>query len=144
MKNKKMINMFFMFMIVTLIIFYVFNRYTRIDYPYTQEYIIGQSNIKGSVDVEYFSKNDLKFEIGANEYGYAVFKEPNIAFKVLKEKYSDGISLIKREYHLPPLSHYTYKIYGIYGSQCITGTKNEKIQADFISKFFDIYENSFK
>ena len=55
--------------------------YREIPYPYTQEYETGQGNIKGNVDTERFSAADGRFAIGANENGYAVFKEPEQAFE---------------------------------------------------------------
>lgn len=43
---------------------------------YSQEYTAGTGNIKGDVRVEYFESHGKAFEIGANSYGYAVFKDP--------------------------------------------------------------------
>lgn len=40
-----------------------------------------------------YSERSEYFDIGANSYGYAVFKEPNTAFAVFVELYSDGIEL---------------------------------------------------
>lgn len=115
----------------------------RVKNPYTQEYVPGQGNIKGNVDTEYFENIDSRFEIGADKDGYAVFKNPKEAYKALTEKYADGIKLIQEEFELDSLRENAYEEYGTYGCQVNTGTTEEKEQADFVSSFFDIYENSF-
>lgn len=111
---------------------------------YSQEYIAGQGNIKGNVDVSYFKNISDDFDIGANKYGYAVFKNPEKALERLKENYKDGIKLIQSEYDLQDLSQDNYKIYGTYGWQVSTGSEKEKEEAGFVSYFMDIYENSFE
>ena len=110
---------------------------------YSQIYIIGENNNKGSVDINKFGRINIDFDIGANKYGEAVFKNPNKAFKTLKKEYSKGIKLIQREFNLLPLSNFNYKSYRIYGWQATTGTEEEVEQARFVSAFMDIYENSF-
>lgn len=113
------------------------------DLKYSQIYISGDGNIKGNVDVNKFGKINIDFDIGANKYGYAVFKNPNKALKRLKHDYSKGIKLIQKEFNLLPLNNFTYKNYKTYGWQVTTGTVEEKEQARFVSSFMDIYENSF-
>ena len=110
---------------------------------YCQEYVPGTGNIKGDVDTEYFANLNEDFEIGANSYGYAVFKNPKAAFKTLKEDYAPGIKLIRNEFKLVPLTQFNYQTYGTYGWQATTGTDEEQAQASFVSGFMDIYENSF-
>lgn len=110
---------------------------------YSQKYVPETGNIKGNVDLDYFEKISLDFEIGANKYGDAVFKNPSKAFKTLKKEYSEGINAIKREFNLLPFSIFTYKSYKTYGWQLTDGTTKEKEQAHFVSSFLDIYENSF-
>ena len=61
------------------------NLYLNQDLKYQQEYIIGKGNIKGEVNKEYFESKAKEFEIGANKYGYAVFKNPEKAFRKLKK-----------------------------------------------------------
>ena len=111
---------------------------------YQQEYIIGKGNIKGEVNKEYFESKAKEFENGVNKYGYAVFKNPEKAFRKLKKDYKKGINLIQKENHLLPLTNFNYEKYGNYGWQVTTGTKIEQEQARFVSSFLDIYENSFK
>lgn len=113
------------------------------DLKYSQIYISGDENIKGNVDINKFGKINIDFDIGANKYGYPVFKNPNKAIKRLKHDYSKGIKLIQKEFNLLPLNNFTYKNYKIYGWQVTTGTPEEKEQAKFVSSFMDIYENSF-
>lgn len=120
-----------------------FEYYSLQKLKYSREYIIGEENIKGEVDKYYFQNISKDFEIGANEYGYAVFKNPQKALEYLKENYKDGISLIKKEYDLMELTEENYELYGIYGCQVTTGNEKEKLEARFVSEFIDIYENSF-
>lgn len=108
-----------------------------------QRYDVDNKNIKGKVDTYYFENVSMDFEIGANKYGYAVFKDPKTAYKRLKKDYSKGIRAIQKEFKLLPLSNFTFRQYKTYGWQLTTGTKEEKEQARFVSSFFDIYENSF-
>ena len=110
---------------------------------YSQIYVTEYSNIKANVDVNKFGKINIDFDIGANKYGYAVFKNPNKAFNRLKKDYSKGIELIRKEFNLLPLNNFTYKNYKTYGWQVTTGTAEEKEQARFVSSFLDIYNNSF-
>ena len=110
---------------------------------YTQIYLNDESNIKGNVDINMFGKINIDFDIGANKYGYAVFKNPSKAMQRLKKDYAKGIKLIQKEYHLWPLSNFNFKTYGNYGWQVTSGTKEEREQAKFVSIFMDIYENSF-
>lgn len=112
--------------------------------PASQEYVAGIGNIKCDVDVEKYLKIDQRFEIGADKDGMAVFKDPHKAYLALTEKYSDGISLIQKEFDLEDLSETFYEDYKTYGWQVETGTEEEKDQAKFVSGFFDIYENSFE
>jgi hypothetical protein len=117
--------------------------FTNHDLQYSQEYIAGSGNIKGNVDTQSFLDKGKEFAIGANRYGYAVFKDPGAAFHKLNDEYHWGIALIREEFNLSPLSKTNYEWYKIYGWQVTTGTEEEKEQARFITSFFDIYENSF-
>lgn len=116
----------------------------RVKNPYVQEYVAGQGNIKGDVNVEDFYERDPRFEIGATEDGYAVFKDPDKAYAALLENYREGLSLIQKEYKLFRISKLNYSSYQIYGWQTTTGSEEARQQAKFVSSFFDIYENSFK
>jgi len=111
--------------------------------PWVSEYVPGQGNAVGNVDVGLFTAESPDFEIGADRYGRAVFKNPQKAFKTLREKYKDGIELIRRQFALEPLSESRYEMYKTYGWQVTEGTERERAQANFVTRFLDIYENSF-
>ena len=110
---------------------------------YTQRYEKGRDNLKGNVNYDKYESISMDFEIGANKYGYAVFKDPIKALKRLKKNYSKGLRAIQRDYNLQPLSMFNFRMYGIYGWQLKNATEEEKEQGIFISHFFDTYENSF-
>lgn len=140
---KKVIILISILLTVT-IGFVIYKKIYNPDLKYSQEYVVGEGNIKGNVDVNLFESKSSDFLIGANKNGYAVFKNPSKAFKRLKKDYSKGLNLIQKEFDLKKLSQFNYKQYGIYGIQVTTGTEEEKNEAKFISLFMDIYENSFK
>jgi len=111
--------------------------------PYVQVYIPGQGNILGSVDTESYLKISEDFAIGADKYGRAVFKDPHKAFKTFKKLYADTISYIQKEEDLPALSHKNYNIYKVYGWQMTDGTQEQAARSRFVTRFLDVYENSF-
>lgn len=96
------------------------------DLKYTQVYISSYENIKGDVAIADFGKKHIDFDIGANRYGKVVFKQPEKVFRRLKKDYKKVIELISREFHLPPLSIFTYKEYGICGWQVTRVLKKNK------------------
>lgn len=150
-KNKKYKILMIVISILLIILFAIIGRGVLMksgyiiddNLKYSQIYITGESNIKGNVDINMFGKINIDFDIGANKYGYAVFKNPNKALKTLKKEYSKGIKLIQKEFNLLPLTNFNYRKYKNYGWQVTTGTDKEKEQASFVSSFMDIYENSF-
>lgn len=143
MKKKILIIALIVLFIMTFVVLSIYtNMPIDSKLKYSQEYEIGSSNIKGEVDVSYYTNISKNFDIGANKYGYAVFKDPNAAFKTLKQKYKMGIRLIQKEFNLLPISRFNYGKYKIYGWQVTTGTIEEREQARFVSSFMDIYENS--
>lgn len=117
---------------------------SSIKHPYVQEYVVGQGNINGNVDIEDFYERDKRFEIGATKDGYAVFKNPDEAWNALIENYADGLNLIQNENNLEPISKDNYKMYLVLGAQNESGAEEEREQAHFVSRFLDIYENSFE
>lgn len=106
--------------------------------PYSQDYVPGQGNIQGDVDVEAFLKRDARFDIGADKKGVAVFKDPDAAFQALLEKYAGGIDLIKKENSLTDLSPNNVEAYKTYGWQVTTGSEEDQDEARFVSRFLDI------
>ena len=88
---------------------FVFNgKINKVTNPCVQDYVAGQGNIRGNVNVEDYYERDARFAIGAGEDGYAVFKDPGEAFAALREHYPEGISLIRKEFHLLWLSKLNY------------------------------------
>ena len=74
---------------------FVFNgKINKVTNPCVQDYVAGQGNIRGNVNVEDYYERDARFAIGAGEDGYAVFKDPGEAFAALREHYPEGLSLI--------------------------------------------------
>lgn len=130
-------------MVLCMVLMFSLVGCSRIKHPSVQEYIAGQGNIKGNVNVSDFYERDERFEIGATKDGYAVFKNPEDAYNALLEKYSDGLALIQTEFDLQPVSQKEYQMYKTYGWQATSGTGEEQEQAQFVTRFFDIYENSF-
>ena len=98
--------------IFIIIGFIVIKEVSNPNLKYSQIYISEYKNIKGNVDINKFGKINIDFDIGANKYGYAVFKNPSKAFKQLKKEYSKGIEIIQKEFNLENLSQSNYKLYG--------------------------------
>ena len=149
-KTKKYKILIFIALILLVISFIMIGKNLLIRFGYMidnnlrySKLYIEDNNIVGDVDVNYFGKININFEVGANKYGVAVFKNPQKAFKTLKKDYKKGLKLIQKEFNLLPLSNFNYKSYATYGWQVTTGSKEEQEQARFISAFMDIYENSF-
>lgn len=115
-----------------------------IRHPYTQEYTVGQGNIKGAVDTAYFLSFGEEFEIGASDDGFAVFKDPEKAWNSFIEICSEGIAVVQKENGLEPLAFDNFQMYKS-ASVAPYGQSDEvDKQILFICKFLDIYENSFK
>ena len=113
------------------------------DHVFVQFYIPNTGNIKGEVDIDEFISISPDFAIGANQYGYAVFINPDKAFTRLLKDYKAGIDLIRKEFKLGKLTKNNFLAYSNLGCQVTTGTEEEQDQAWFVSDFLDIYENSF-
>lgn len=114
------------------------------DLKYSQQYIAGQGNIVGDVGTDYFFKKSIDFEIGANKYGIAVFKDPKKAMRRLKKDYYKGLRQIRLEFGMMPLNNFTYWFYKNNGWQVTGGSEEANNQAAFVSEFMNIYENSFR
>ena len=150
-KNKRYKILVITIIILIAILLFIIGRYILVkcgyviddNLKYSQIYIADESNNKGNVDINKFGRIHIDFDIGANKYGEAVFKNPNNALKTLKKEYARGVKLIQKEFNLLPLTNFNYNSYKMYGWQVTTGTDEEKEQARFVSTFMDIYENSF-
>ena len=111
--------------------------------PWVQEYIPGAEGIIGNVDKEKFESISEDFAIGADQYGRAVFKDPYKAFDTFLVLYADGIALIQEQNDLKPISPKNYSAYKKLGWQVTSGLVEAQKQAAFVTKFLDLYENSF-
>lgn len=112
--------------------------------PWVQEYTPGGDGMVGNVDKEEYEKIHEDFAIGADQYGRAVFKNPDQAFDTMVELYAQGLALIREENDLPSISRNNYAAYKTYGWQVTSGSEEAQAQAAFVTGFLDIYENSFE
>lgn len=133
----------FLLIACCIVIILLMGRTKKNDLQYCQEYVLGQAGIVGNVDVQEYVTIHEDFSIGANRYGFAVFKEPEKALNTLKELYPNVIALIQSEFDLADLTTDTCQQYKLYGAQIVTETPEEQEQAYFVCQFLDIYENSY-
>ena len=105
--------------------------------PAVRDYVPGTGNIRWNVDAAELEAVSADFAIGADKNGVAVFKNPSKAFNTFRELYADAIREIQEAYDLPPITESDYSAYLTYGWQMDAG------ETAFVSKFLDIYENSF-
>lgn len=142
--KKKLIIIYIVLIVIIITLIYKQNNILVIKNTCVEKYVIGNKNIKGNVDIAKFESISKDFKICANKDGYAVFENPNKAFRTLKNKYKSGIKIINKQYHIGYLNTSNYNKYKIYGSQVVYETSDRQvIEALFISEFLDIYENSF-
>lgn len=111
--------------------------------PWVRDYIPGGDGILGSIDPEFYESISEDFAIGADRYGRAVFKDPHKAFDTFTTLYAEGIALIQEQNGLTPISGKNYSAYKKLGWQTTSGPDEAQEQARFVTKFLDIYENSF-
>lgn len=133
----------FLLIACCIVIILLMGQTKKNDLQYCQEYVLGQAGIVGNVDVQEYVTIHEDFAIGANKYGFAVFKEPEKALNTLKELYPNVIALIQSEFDLADLTTDTCQQYKLYGAQIVTETSEEQEQAYFVCQFLDIYENSY-
>lgn len=112
--------------------------------------LVGCSSSKTDVVMEYDVSQlpsdfggDEVYTIGLNSKGMPVFVYPDRAFEQALKDYKDGFKAIQREFYLLPVSHFTWKDYKAYGWQLSSEDEAIVEQGYEISRFFDIYENSF-
>ncbi len=129
---------------VVLAVCLLTNPAANIRNPWVQEYTPGAVGILGNVDKESFESISGDFAIGADEYGRAVFKTPEKAFDTMLTLYAEGLALIQENNDLPPINRRNYSDYKTFGWQTTFGSAAAQEQATFITKFLDIYENSFE
>ena len=111
--------------------------------PWVQEYAPGAPGILGTVDKAKYENISEDFAIGADQYGRAVFKDPQKAFDTFTVLYAEGIALIRQENGLKPIGKGNYSAYQKLGWQTVSENADIQAQAAFVTSFLDIYENSF-
>lgn len=108
-----------------------------------REYEIGAPGIKGEVNRSDFPE-DPAYDIGANQYGYAVFKDPEAALARAKLDFSSTINEVGERFGFSGLSQDNYEYYKNYAWQITVNDTEKRKEAQELTKFLDIYENSLK
>lgn len=99
----------------------------------------------GEMWVGEVTTNDDAYLLGEDASGKLVFVNPNKAYDLFAKDYEEEIQFIQKEFDLPPINkRNTYEPYKTYGSQSATTDKYMRKKCLDISRFFDIYENSFE
>ncbi|MEV5026599.1 hypothetical protein [Paenibacillus sp. LPE1-1-1.1] len=89
-----------------------------------------------------FGGNDA-YEIGANAKGMPIFKDHKKALQQAQIDYKQGFDATAVEYDLMPIGNENYRDYKKFARQLETKDEMVKQQGVMVSKFLDIYENSF-
>ncbi|MEX3745563.1 hypothetical protein [Lysinibacillus xylanilyticus] len=84
------------------------------------------------------------YVIGANAKGMPIFKNHKKALQQAQVDYKKGFAATAKEYDLKPISQKNYKDYKTLAWQLETKDETVVQQGVMISKFLDIYENSFE
>ena len=115
-----------------------------IDKIYVMAYDTTNNKIKGNVNINKFLQYGEVYDIGANMHGYAVFKNPDKAYKQLVKDYGNILVEIKEMYGLPEFSKTEVDVYCNYANTYAHQAQKQEVQdkAKFISAFCDIFENS--
>ncbi|MGG3798504.1 hypothetical protein [Metabacillus fastidiosus] len=90
-----------------------------------------------------FGDNEA-YEIGANAKGMPIFKNHKKALQRVQIDYKKGFDAVEEKYAFKPISEENYKDYKTYAWQLETKDETVIQQGVMITKFLDIYENSFK
>jgi len=112
--------------------------------PAVGDYEPGAEGIVGSVDTAAFTEISPNFAIGADRYGVAVFQNPRRAWETFRELYADELDELAEIHGLKPLAAKNREMYLILGAQTEGSTAEKTARYTFVSKFLDIYENSFE
>jgi beta-lactamase regulating signal transducer with metallopeptidase domain len=83
------------------------------------------------------------YKIGMNAYGMPVFVDTDAAFDAILEDCADGFAYLAEAFNHPVITKNNYEWYKTHGWQTDAGDKAVREQCEEISRFFDIYENSF-
>ncbi len=86
---------------------------------------------------------DEAYKIGVSIEGKPVFIDPDAAFDQVTQDYKEGFKAIQEEYYLFPITKLNWRSYGYYGWQLSHEDETIIDQGYEISRFFEIYKNSF-
>lgn len=103
--------------------------------------VVGDYDISGYYD---FGDDDA-YAVGRNAYGNPVFRDPDAAFKAVKQDCKEAISHIRTHTSiLLPLNRYNWQAYNNLAFDAPAGDQEEvRQQMNFLGHFFSIYENGF-
>ena len=90
-----------------------------------------------------FGSNEA-YAIGTNAKGMPIFKDHKKALQQAQVDYKKGFAATAKEHDLNPISQKNYKDYMTLAWQLETKDETVVQQGVMISKFLDIYENSFE
>ncbi len=105
------------------------------DLLYCKEY---DESCEGNIDTDYYYGRSEDFAIGANSKNIAVFKDPRKAFDTFRRLYWKELLIVQLRHFLLPIGRKYYLAYEKYAWQ-----SSDKENYQFISRFLDIYDNSF-
>ncbi len=111
--------------------------------PAVGEYEAGAEGIVGAVDKAAFEEISPDFAIGADRYGVAVFQNPRRAWETFQKLYADDLEALEELHGLKPLSAKNRDMYLVLAAQTEGQDEETTERYRFVSKFLDIYENSF-
>lgn len=123
----------------------IFATWRPVKYPATQAYVVGGSNLPGARWTRRSSwKRAMPLPSPRMKTAGPCSKTPPRPSGALRAHYGQGIWLIQKELHMLPLTPYTYSPYAMNGWAPTSGTAEAQEQAEFVTRFIDIYENSFQ
>ena len=111
--------------------------------PAVGEYEAGADGIVGNVNTSDFTRISPDFAVGADRHGVAVFQNPRRAWETFRKLYHDPLEELEELHGLKPLSAKNRSDYKKLAAQTETEDPEKREQYSFISRFLDIYENSF-
>ncbi len=112
--------------------------------PAVGDYKAGAEGIVGSVDTAAFEEISPDFAVGADKYGVAVFKNPRRAWETFKKLYADDLDALSEIHGLKPLSAKNRDMYLLLAAQTEEPDEEKAARYRFITRFLDVYENSFE
>lgn len=90
----------------------------------------------------YFGES-VSYDLGVNKENIVIFKDIDKAFEEILKEEEPAFKEIEKQFNLKPISKDNWQGYKTYGWQLVTEDEDLKDSASRITKFFDIYENSF-